>query len=206
MKKVTIIEDNIITAEILQKQINNSEEYHCENYYTNPLEFLRSNYQPDIVILDIMMPEMNGVDAIEKILKKQPNVSIIMNSEIDDSNTIYNIMQKGAVGFIDKQSFDIDIFKVLKSIENGGAYMSPKITKKVMEFFSSKNNILNPLSEREYEIANTILDGMSYKMIAEKMFISLDTVRSHIKNIYKKLNVNSKSDLFNMLKTKNQIF
>ena len=70
MKKVTIIEDNLITAEILRKQINSSQEYHCENYYTNPMEFLRSNEQPNIVILDIMMPEMNGVDAIERILKK----------------------------------------------------------------------------------------------------------------------------------------
>ena len=201
MKQVTIIEDNLITAEILRKQINNSQEYHCENYYTNPLEFLRSNEQPDIVILDIMMPEMNGVDAIERILQKQPNVSIIMNSEIDDSDTIYHIMQKGAVGFIDKQSFNEDIFKVLKSIENGGAYMTPRVARKVMEFFSNNNKVMSPLSDREHEIANTILDGLSYKMIAEKMFISLDTVRSHIKNIYKKLNVNSKSELFNMFKT-----
>jgi DNA-binding NarL/FixJ family response regulator len=147
------------------------------------------------------MPEMNGVDAIERILQKQPNVSIIMNSEIDDSETIYHIMQKGAVGFIDKQSFNDDIFKVLKSIENGGAYMTPRVARKVMEFFSNNNKVMSPLSDREHEIANTILDGLSYKMIAEKMFISLDTVRSHIRNIYKKLNVKSKSELFNMFKT-----
>jgi DNA-binding NarL/FixJ family response regulator len=148
-----------------------------------------------------MMPEMNGVDAIDRILKKQPNVSIIMNSEIDDSDTIYHIMQKGAVGFIDKQSFKDDIFKVLKSIENGGAYMSPRVARKVMEFFSGQKKVMEPLSDREHEIANTLLDGLSYKMIAEKMFISIDTVRSHIRNIYKKLNVTSKSELFNMFKT-----
>lgn len=201
MKQVTIIEDNLITAEILRKQINSSEEYHCKNYYTNPLEFLRSNEQPDIVILDIMMPEMNGVDAIEQILKKQPDVSIIMNSEIDDSDTIYHIMQKGAVGFIDKHSFNVDIFKVLKSIENGGAYMTPRVARKVMEFFSGQKKVMEPLSDREHEIANTLLDGLSYKMIAEKMFISLDTVRSHVKNIYRKLKINSKIELHNILKT-----
>jgi DNA-binding NarL/FixJ family response regulator len=124
-----------------------------------------------------------------------------MNSEIDDSDTIYHIMQKGAVGFIDKQSFNDDIFKVLKSIENGGAYMTPRVARKVMEFFSNNNKVMSPLSDREHEIANTILDGLSYKMIAEKMFISIDTVRSHIRNIYKKLNVKSKSELFNMFKT-----
>jgi DNA-binding NarL/FixJ family response regulator len=201
MKTVIIIEDNTIVAEILRRQINSSGDYLCENYFTNPLEFLRSDENPDIVILDIMMPEMNGVDAIDKILKKCPQVSVVMNSEIDDSDTIYQIMQKGAVGFIDKQSFNNDIFKVLKSIENGGAYMTPKVAKKVMEFFSSPKKVLEPLSEREHEIANTILDGLSYKMIAEKMFISLDTVRSHIKNIYKKLNINSKTELFNVFKT-----
>ena len=79
--------------------------------------------------------------------------------------------------------------------------MTPKVAKKVMEFFSSQKKVLEPLSEREHEIANTILDGLSYKMIAEKMFISLDTVRSHIKNIYKKLNINSKTELFNVFKT-----
>jgi DNA-binding NarL/FixJ family response regulator len=201
MKTVIIIEDNTIVAEILRRQINSSSDYLCENYFTNPLEFLRSDENPDIVILDIMMPEMNGVDAIDKILKKCPQASVVMNSEIDDSDTIYQIMQKGAVGFIDKQSFNNDIFKVLKSIENGGAYMTPKVAKKVMEFFSSPKKVLEPLSEREHEIANTILDGLSYKMIAEKMFISLDTVRSHIKNIYKKLNINSKTELFNVFKT-----
>jgi DNA-binding NarL/FixJ family response regulator len=201
MKTVIIIEDNTIVAEILRRQINSSGDYLCENYFTNPLEFLRSDENPDIVILDIMMPEMNGVDAIDKILKKCPRVSVVMNSEIDDSDTIYQIMQKGAVGFIDKQSFNKDIFKVLKSIENGGAYLTPKVAKKVMEFFSSPKKVLEPLSEREHEIANTILDGLSYKMIAEKMFISLDTVRSHIKNIYKKLNINSKTELFNVFKT-----
>lgn len=200
MKTVIIIEDNTIVAEILRRQINSSVDYLCENYFTNPLEFLSSDENPDIVILDIMMPEMNGVDAIDKILKKCPQVSVVMNSEIDDSDTIYHIMQKGAVGFIDKQSFNNDIFKVLKSIENGGAYMTPKVAKKVMEFFSSPKKVLEPLSEREHEIANTILDGLSYKMIAEKMFISLDTVRSHIKNIYKKLNINSKTELFNVFK------
>jgi DNA-binding NarL/FixJ family response regulator len=149
-----------------------------------------------------MMPEMTGLDAIDKILAKLPNVSIIINSIKDDSETIFKALQKGAVGYIDKQSFDNSFIDVFKTVENGGAYMTPKIARKVMDFFSGKSKAMSTLSEREVEIANAILDGLSYKMIAEKLIISLDTVRSHIKNIYKKLSINSKSQLFNIFKKK----
>lgn len=200
MKKVIIIEDNTIIAELLQKQINNQEGYICEKYYTNPVEFLNSADSSDIILLDIMMPEMTGLDAIDKILAKLPNVSIIINSIKDDSETIFKALQKGAVGYIDKQSFDNAFIDVFKSVENGGAYMTPKIARKVMDFFSGKKKMPDNLTEREMEIANTILEGLSYKMIGDKFGISLDTVRAHVKNIYKKLSINSKSQLFNLFK------
>jgi DNA-binding NarL/FixJ family response regulator len=202
MKKVIIIEDNMIIAELIQKQINNQGEYLCEKYYLNPVEFLKSDDYCDIILLDIMMPEMTGLEAIDKILAKLPNVSIIINSIKDDSETIFKALQKGAVGYIDKQSFDNSFIDVFKSVENNGAYMTPKIARKVMDFFSGKNKIMSTLSEREIEVANAILDGLSYKMIADKYVISIDTVRSHIKNIYKKLSINSKSQLFNIFKKK----
>lgn len=200
MKKVIIIEDNSIIAELIQKQINNQGEYLCEKYYLNPVEFLKFNDSCDIILLDIMMPEMNGLEAIDKILAKLPNVSIIINSIKDDSETIFKALQKGAVGYIDKQSFDNSFIDVFKSVENGGAYMTPKIARKVMDFFSGKKKVLDNLTERETEIANTILEGLSYKMIGDKFGISIDTVRAHIKNIYKKLSINSKSQLFNIFK------
>ena len=200
MKKVIIIEDNSIIAELIQKQINNQGEYLCEKYYLNPVEFLKFNDSCDIILLDIMMPEMNGLEAIDKILAKLPNVSIIINSIKDDSETIFKALQKGAVGYIDKQSFDNSFIDVFKSVENGGAYMTPKIARKVMDFFNGKKKVLDNLTERETEIANTILEGLSYKMIGDKFGISIDTVRAHIKNIYKKLSINSKSQLFNIFK------
>lgn len=200
MKKVIIIEDNMIVAEVLQMQINNQEGYFCDKYYTNPVEFLSTNDSSDIILLDIMMPEMTGLDAIDKILAKLPNVSIIINSIKDDSETIFKALQKGAVGYIDKQSFDNAFIDVFKSVENDGAYMTPKIARKVMDFFSGKKKVLDNLTDRETEIANTILEGLSYKMIADKFGISIDTVRAHIKNIYKKLSINSKSQLFNIFK------
>jgi DNA-binding NarL/FixJ family response regulator len=200
MKKVIIIEDNMIIAELIQKQINNQGEYLCEKYYLNPVEFLKSDDSCDIILLDIMMPEMTGLDAIDKILAKLPDVSIIINSIKDDSETIFKALQKGALGYIDKQSFDDAFIDVFKSVENGGAYMTPKIARKVMDFFSGKKKVLDNLTEREMDIANAILEGLSYKMIGDKFYISLDTVRAHVKNIYKKLSINSKSQLFNIFK------
>ena len=200
MKKVIIIEDNSIIAEMVQKQINNQEGYFSERYYLNPVEFLNANDSCDIILLDIMMPEMTGLEAIDKILAKLPSVSIIINSIKDDSETIFKALQKGAVGYIDKQSFDNSFVDVFKSVENGGAYMTPKIARKVMDFFSGKKKMPDNLTEREVEVANAILEGLSYKMIGDKFGISLDTVRAHVKNIYKKLSINSKSQLFNIFK------
>lgn len=190
----------MIIAELVQKQINNQGEYFCEKYYLNPVEFLKSEDTCDIILLDIMMPEMSGIDAIDKILAKLPNVSIIINSIKDDSETIFKALQKGAVGYIDKQTFDNSFIDVFKSVENGGAYMTPKIARKVMDFFSGKKKMPDNLTEREVDVANAILEGLSYKMIGDKFGISLDTVRAHVKNIYKKLSINSKSQLFNIFK------
>lgn len=190
----------MIIAELVQKQINNQGEYFCEKYYLNPVEFLKSEDTCDIILLDIMMPEMSGIDAIDKILAKLPNVSIIINSIKDDSETIFKALQKGAVGYIDKQTFDNSFIDVFKSVENNGAYMTPKIARKVMDFFSGKKKMPDNLTEREVDVANAILEGLSYKMIGDKFGISLDTVRAHVKNIYKKLSINSKSQLFNIFK------
>ena len=197
-KRVSIIEDNIITAEILMQLVNNQSDYFCEKYYTNPADFLNNEERPDIILLDIMMPQMSGIEAIDKILSKVPHTSIIINSSKDDLDTILEAMKKGIAGYIDKNSLIDDLSDVFKSLENGGGFMTPSIARKVFAFFSSKNKVLDALTEREHEIAKTILDGLSYKLIADELKISIDTVRAHIKNIYKKLNINSKSELFKM--------
>jgi DNA-binding NarL/FixJ family response regulator len=196
MKKVIIIEDDIIIAEMIQKAINNLGDYSCDKYFLNPVEYFNADETPEIILLDLIMPEMDGLDAIDLILNKNPSVSIIINSIKDDTDTIFSALQKGAVGYIDKQSFNNNLLEVFKAVENGGAYMTPKIAKKVMEFFNRTDKKFEKLSDREIEIANAIVEGLSYKIVADRFSISIDTVRTHIKNIYKKLNINSKSELF----------
>ena len=199
MKQIIIIEDDIHLARLMQENVNEVESMTCKHLFTNPVEFLQNPIEADIYLLDIVMPEMNGIDAIDRILKLYPNAAIIMNTIKDDSPTIFKALQLGASGYIDKQSFEMNFKEVFASIENGGAYMTPKIARQVIAFFNQPKNISEQLTEREKDIVNGILDGLSYKLIADRYSISIDTVRMNVKKIYRKLKINSKSELFKIM-------
>ena len=202
MKKkynVVIIEDDRIISELLKNKINESDDFLVVNTYENPVLFLNDKIKFDIILLDIVMPEMNGLDAIDPILTKYPDALIVMNTIKDDQETIFTALKRGALGFIDKQSFDVNFEEVLQIVANGGAYMTPSIARKVVTNFQEPSSSLENLSPREKEIANGILKGLSYKLVAMECGISIDTVRIHIKNIYRKLKINSKSQLFNLI-------
>ena len=197
--KVVIIEDDRIISEVLKNKINELASFSVVNTYENPLLFLTDNIEFNIILLDIVMPEMNGLDAIEPILLKFPEALIVMNTIKNDQETIFTALKRGALGFIDKQSFEVNFEEVLQVVANGGAYMTPSIARKVVANFQKPTNSLEKLSPREKEIANGILKGLSYKSVAMEYGISIDTVRIHIKNIYRKLKINSKSQLFKLI-------
>jgi DNA-binding NarL/FixJ family response regulator len=202
MKKkynVVVIEDDRVISELLKNKINESDDFLVVNTYENPMLFLNDKIKFDIILLDIVMPEMNGLDAIDPILTKYPDALIVMNTIKDDQETIFTALKRGALGFIDKQSFDVNFEEVLQIVANGGAYMTPSIARKVVTNFHEPSSSLEKLSPREKEIANGILKGLSYKLVAMECGISIDTVRIHIKNIYRKLKINSKSQLFNLI-------
>lgn len=199
MKNIIIIEDDIHLARLMQESVNEIENMSCKQIFTNPLDFLNNPVEADIYLLDIVMPEMNGIEAIERILKLYPNASIVMNTIKDDSETIFKALQSGASGYIDKQSFEMNFKEVFESIENGGAYMTPKIARQVISFFNQPKNISEQLTEREKDVVNGILDGLSYKLIADRYSLAIDTVRMNVKRIYRKLEINSKSELFKMM-------
>lgn len=202
MKKkynVVVIEDDRVISELLKNKINESGDFLVVNTYENPMLFLNDKIKFDIILLDIVMPEMNGLDAIDPILTKYPDALIVMNTIKDDQETIFTALKRGALGFIDKQSFDVNFEEVLQIVANGGAYMTPSIARKVVTNFQEPSSSLEKLSPREKEIANGILKGLSYKLVAMECGISIDTVRIHIKNIYRKLKINSKSQLFNLI-------
>jgi DNA-binding NarL/FixJ family response regulator len=196
MKRVVIIEDDHSLAELLQMNVNSIPNHMCSATFENPLDFLTENIYCDIILLDLITPKLGGLEAIEKILNKLPEVLIIINSIKDDAETIFKALQLGAIGYIDKQSFDLNFKEVFNAIDDDGAYMTPKIARKVINYFNSGHKVKVNLTNRESDIVAGILDGLPYKLIADKHEISINTVRMNIKNIYKKLNINSKSELF----------
>jgi DNA-binding NarL/FixJ family response regulator len=202
MKQIIIIEDDIHLAHEMQENINSIENMHCRHVFINPIDYLENPIEADFFLLDIVMPEMNGLEMIERILKLYPKSVIIMNTIQDDSETIFKALQLGASGYIDKQSFETKFTEVFECIGNGGAYMTPKIARRVIEFFNNPRTIMQELTVREKDIVNGILDGLSYKMIASKHDLALDTVRMYVKKVYRKLSINSKSELFKLMRSR----
>jgi DNA-binding NarL/FixJ family response regulator len=155
-------------------------------------------HQPDLILMDIEMPGIGGLEGL-KIAKMLHgvNIKVLMLTVFEDNSKIFESLEQGADGYILKKTSPLKIIEFIKDAIDGGAPMTPSIARKVLQSFSNKrvqqNDLLSVLSEREKEVLNRIVDGNSYKMIADLLFISIDTVRSHIKNIYEKLQVNSKS-------------
>ena len=199
MKQIIIIEDDIHLAKLMQENVNTIENLQCEHIFTNPIDYFKNPIQADIYLLDIVMPQMDGLTAINKILKLYPDTSIIMNTIKDDSETIFKALQLGAIGYIDKQSFDINFKEVFEIITNGGAYMTPKIARMVISYINKPKAITEKLTNREKDIVNGIVDGLSYKLIADRYEIALDTVRMNVKSVYRKLRINSKAELFKIM-------
>jgi DNA-binding NarL/FixJ family response regulator len=199
MKEVIIFEDDIHLAKMIKDCINDYNEINCSFIFTTINEFFENPIEADIYLLDIVMPGISGLDAISKILKIYPNSKIVMNSNLDDSDTIFKALQNGAVGYIDKESFEMNFRDVFTSIIDGGAYMTPKIARKVVEFFNNKKIIGEKLTKREKDILDGLLDGLSYKLIGDKFGIGINTVRMNITKIYRKLNINSKAELFKLV-------
>ncbi len=150
---------------------------------------------PEILLLDIQLPGKSGIEGIPEIKKIMPDVNIIMLTTFEESEKIFMALSAGACSYLTKQSTLSSIYECIITVSNGGSYMSPAIARKVIAFFNSKSDTTNPLSQRQKEIVSCIVDGLSYKMVASKLDISLDTVRTHIMQIYRSLNINSKGEL-----------
>jgi len=151
----------------------------------------------NMLLLDINLPGMTGLEGIRHIRAKCPDVDIIVLSAYDDSDKIFKALCAGAVSYISKRTSLPNIREALNTVYQGGAYMSPSIARKVVDYFapSKKDDEDHRLTGRQEQVVQGLVDGLSYKMIADKYLISVETVRDHIKKIYKKLQVNSKAEV-----------
>jgi len=160
----------------------------------------------DIILLDIGLPGMDGLTAIPHIRKRLDKTDIIMLTTYDESEKIFQALASGACSYISKKTSLKVIMDSVFTVYRGGSYMSPSIARKIAQHFmpiqeiKTPKNTTNLLSDRQVEIVQNLSKGMSYKMIAEELEISIDTVRSHIKKIYKSLEVNSKIEVINMFR------
>jgi DNA-binding NarL/FixJ family response regulator len=147
-------------------------------------------YCPDVVLMDINMPNVNGMEGLALIKEKFPRIKVLMQTVFDDSEKVFCSIRNGASGYILKKDPPQRILQAICEVSEGGAVMNPGIAQKVLDFFKPKQ-LEHPLSEREKEVLILLADGLSYKMVADRLGLSFHTVNTHTKNIYEKLHVAS---------------
>jgi DNA-binding NarL/FixJ family response regulator len=145
---------------------------------------------PDVVLMDINMPGADGIAGLKEIKKSYPHIKVLMQTVFDDTDKIFDCIRNGASGYILKKDPPQRILQAIQEVHDGGAVMNPGIALKVLDYFHPKKNE-NPLSGRETQVLELLAEGLSYKLVADRLFLSFNTVNTHIKHIYEKLHVSS---------------
>jgi DNA-binding NarL/FixJ family response regulator len=197
--KVAIYEDNNSLRNTLSFLIQGDSNLELTGAYPNCTSVVENCAagMPDVILMDIDMPGMTGIEATSLIKARYPEINILIFTIFEDREKVYNALCAGANGYLLKRSNAVQIIEAITELYHGGSPMTGEIARMVLNFFSSPNSVKNndyALSAREMEVLKRLVDGDSYKMIGDKCFISIGTVRGHINNIYKKLHVNSKSE------------
>lgn len=199
--QLALIEDNAVVRESLTQFFSTDPKFVLHTTATSVEAFLRLPTDPvrpvpDILLLDIQLPGMSGIAGIPAIRERLPRTDIVILTTFEDSDQIFAALCAGACSYITKQTPLAELRDALLTVRQGGAYMSPAVARKVIAYFQPKPEAPDEaLTPRQRDIVQGIVAGLSYKLIAERLGISLDTVRSHVMSIYRTLNINSKSEL-----------
>ena len=201
--RVAIFEDNKLVRDALVAILNGTPGYNCTGSFSDGNKWMQDikRSEPDVVLMDIEMPGLNGIKVSEQIHLAFPEIKILIQTVFNDSEKVFRALCAGASGYILKNDPPLRYLEAINEVYNGGAPMSPVIAKKVLGFFGNKNVILIAPDNKDYELSNRekdilrmMVEGNNYRAIAEKAFISYETVRTHVKNIYRKLHVASRSE------------
>lgn len=194
---VIVFDDNEFRRESLALLINATANMACTGTFSDCSNVLNdvSNAKADVVLMDIDMPNVNGIEGVKMIHDEFPKVHVLMQTVFDDDEKIFASICAGASGYILKKSTPAQVIQAIEDVYNGGAAMTASVAKQVIRAFQQntfiENNEKIELSPREKEILGCLVKGLSHKMIASECHISHHTVNSHVKNIYEKLHVNS---------------
>ena len=200
--KVAIVEDEKQIRESLAILINGSEGFSCVHTFENAEDAIEAiaDLPLDVVLMDIHLPGKTGIECIAALKPQCPEVQFLMCTSFEDTDSVFNALQSGASGYLTKTTQPSKILDAIVEVYKGGSPMSSNIARKVVASFHTsnrENNELQKLSVREKEILNLLSQGLRYKEIADRLFLSTETVRTHIRNIYEKLQVNSRTEALN---------
>ncbi len=148
------------------------------------------DFYPDVVLMDINMPEVDGLEGLKRIKSSHPEVKVLMQTAYDDSDKIFSSLKNGASGYILKNDKPQRILQAIEEVYGGGAVLNPAIAQKVLDYFKPAQQ-QTPLSPKEHEVLCALAEGLSYKMVADKLGVSYSTINSHTKRIYEKLHISS---------------
>jgi len=197
--KVVIFDDNDTLRDSITLLFGETKDLTLVGSYSHCLDVVQNlqDTQPDVVIMDIDMPGMNGIEGVKLIRKNCPSVQILMFTVFDDEEKVFAAVKSGAAGYILKNAEPSQLVQAIVEVYNGGAPMTPGIARKVLQQFQTflpEEKTDYHLSNREKEVLALLVSGFSYKMISAKLDITYDTVRAHMKKIYEKLHVASMTE------------
>jgi DNA-binding NarL/FixJ family response regulator len=194
---VSIVEDDSEIRKMLSLIIDRTPGYSCKQTYgdcESAIEAI-SKKPADVVLMDIHLPKMSGIEGVQILKEKLPETDFIMLTIQEDNDSVFNSLCAGATGYLLKDTPPALLLNAIKEVKEGGSPMSPGIARRIITSFRPNSD--SPLSRRESEILEMLCNGDNYKIIADSLFISGHTVRAHIKNIYRKLQVSSRGEAVN---------
>ncbi|HEX7847854.1 MAG TPA: response regulator transcription factor [Chitinophagaceae bacterium] len=202
--RITIFDDNKNIRDSITMLLQTEPEFEVAGSYCHVLDCVDDvrESKPDIVLMDIEMPGMSGIEAVTKIKKEFPQVQILMQTVFEDDDRVFDSICAGASGYLLKNFLNTKLVDSIRELQYGGSPMSPSIARKVLNKMQSVSSAIKPeetpdyhLTAREKEVLSCLVNGLSYKMIAADLNISYETVRSHVKKIYEKLHVASLTEV-----------